>query len=374
MKSRGVIVVIAVLAIAGVVWGVMRRGNHGMQPGKGSQSEATRSSAEAAPENESLTKKLALQAARMSSLASVADKKSLLDDMHRMIESSDKAVAVSAIRDMLGAKLDDQTGMGFKIGGGGALTEAPTLRTWLLEELAKLDPAVAAEVAREILNTSDSPDEWALAMRNLARADKSAEARELLEKKMEVLLREEQWQREASVGYLEAFDTAVHLGGTKLLPPLTELVSKKDNQAVAHAAFLTLDRLVINEPAQTLTALNEHPEWMQGREVTRANYFARADVADAVQRQQVEAYLLDAQRSPQELTTFAGVFPNANFMISHNLLTENRTLDGPTLRQRDISSLAVVNEWLNDSRFEKRRSFLETVRSRLNEFTRPATR
>jgi hypothetical protein len=279
---------------------------------------------------------------------------------------------VAAIRRLLDSKRDAATGQSFKVGNNGELNEAPTLRTLLLEKLASLDPAAAATVAREILDTSTSPDEWAIALRNLGRGDASPEARALLETKTTELLRNEAWQREPSVGYLEAFDTAVFLGGTKLLSPLTELVTKKDNQGVAHAAFLALDRLVISQPAETLSALAQHPEWMQGREETRANYFARADVGDPAQRQLVEAYLLDAARNPAEVQTFVGVFPNANFMISHNLLTTNATLDGATLRRRDAASLDVVNQWLADPRFEKLRPQLERAKLRLTEFVKPA--
>jgi hypothetical protein len=297
------------------------------------------------------------------------ERKNALVFLRSAITSGTKDAVAAALCKLLNAKKDAITGQGFKIGGNGSLLEAPTLRTWLLDQLSAVDPAAAAAYARDILNTSTSPDEWAIALRNLARGDTSSEARALLESKTSELLRNEAWQREASVGYLEAFDTAFHLGGETLLPPLTELVSKKDNQAVAHAAFLTLDRLVINQPAQTLAVLNEHPEWMAGREETRANYFARADVGDAAQRQLVEAYLLDAARGPAELQAFAGVYPNANFMISHNLLTSNATLDGATLARRDQAALAVVNQWLNDPRFEKLRPHLEKMKARLGEFT-----
>lgn len=326
------------------------------------------------PADINTSQKLLSAAQQLATAQSVEDRNSALARLHEAIASGTTNEIVAAIRAVLDTKVDGATGKGFKIGGGGTLLEAPTLRTQLLEELARLDPAAAAAYAREILDSSSSPDEWALALRNLARGDSSAEARGLLETKTAELLRNEAWQKEPSVGYLEAFDTAVHLGSAKLISPLTELVSKKDNQAVAHAAFLTLDRLVINDPATALTALSENPTSMLGREETRANYFARADVGDPTQRRLVEVYLLDESRSPQELTAFAGVFPNANFMISHNLLTENKTLDGATLRQRDLASLAVVNEWLADSRFENRRAFLETMRSRLNEFTRSAAR
>jgi hypothetical protein len=105
---------------------------------------------------------------------------------------------------------------------------------------------------------------------------------------------------------------------------------------------------------------------MQGREETRANYFARADVSDAAQRRLLEAYLQDPARTPVELRAFAGVFPNANFMVSQNLLTTSVTIDGATLRRRDQAALEAINEWLNDPRFAAWRESLLKLRDRLN--------
>lgn len=372
-KTSKLVLIVALVAIlASFGWWVSKRRGDGKIAGADKAITSTntpasenRSTPLSAPELNLESAAKALGAAQ-----SADDRNAALARLREVLQSGNTNEMSLAIRRLLDGKTDAVTGQGFKIGGGGSLIEAPTLRTLLLDQLAVIDPAAAATYARTILNSSTSPDEWAVALRNLARGDTSVEAHTLLETKTGELLRNEAWQREASVGYLEAFDTAVHLGGTTLLPPLTELVSKKDNQAVAHAAFLTLDRLVINQPAQTLAVLNEHPEWMTGREETRANYFARADVGDAVQRQLVESYLLDAARGPAELQAFAGVFPNANFMISHNLLTSNATLDGATLARRDAASLEVVNQWLNDPRFEKLRPQLEKMKARLNEFTK----
>src|SRR5687768_8077676 len=63
-------------------------------------------------------------------------------------------------------------------------------------------------------------------------------------------------------------------------PDLAQMVADKENRAVAHAAFLTLDRLVLHDAAAVLSQLEQKPELMAGREQTRANYFARADVRD----------------------------------------------------------------------------------------------
>jgi hypothetical protein len=372
--SKPVLTVALVAILASFGWWVLKIQGVGkvMSTAEAIASKATPASENKPALSSAVDLNLELAAGAFATAQSGEERNAALARLLETLKNGTTNETSLAIRRLLDAKTDAATGQGFKIGGGRALLEAPTLRTWLLDQLATLDPAAAAAYAREILNSSTSPDEWAIALRNLARGDTSAEARTMLETKTDELLRNEAWQRDPSVGYLEAFDTAVHLGGTKLLPPLTELVSKKDNQAVAHAAFLTLDRLVINQPLQTLTALNGHPEWMNGREETRANYFARADVGDAAQRQLVETYLLDAARSPAELQAFVGVFPNANFMISHNLLTGNTTMDGVTLRQRDLASLETVNHWLMDPRFEKLLEPLSRIQARLKEFTKQA--
>jgi len=280
--------------------------------------------------------------------------------------------AVAEIRKLLDSRADAPTRLGFKVGAGGGLDEAPTLRTFLLDELARLDPVAAAGYAKVLLASKDSPDEWTVALRNLARGDASAEGRALLEQKAGELLRHEPWQQNPSVGFLEALDVATFLGGTKLMPALTDLIRRKDNPAVAHASYLALDRLVINEPADALTALLSAPDWMEGREQTRANYFARGDARDPRQRQILEEYLSNPKLGAAELESFAGVFPNANFMISPNLLTSNRTLDHATLAERDAESLRVVQQWLTDPRFANRRPALEKISRRLEEFVRQA--
>ena len=254
------------------------------------------------------------------------------------------------------------------MGRNGLLDEAPTLRTFLLDELLRLDAATAADYAKKVLARINSQDEFALALRSLARGDSSFEARALLEDKMRDLLQQQTWQENPSVGYLEAFDVAVYLGGTHLLPELSSLLRRQDGPALAHAAFLPLDRLVINDTTLTLQAI--HTEWglMKGRESTRANYFARADVRDPQQRQILENYLLSPRIGPAELSTFVGVYPNFNFMISENLLTPTATPEPATLIAHDRGALQVVQEWLADARFAKISLDLQKVRTRLETF------
>lgn len=295
-----------------------------------------------------------------------------LADLRQVLSAANAAGASAAIRQFLDSGTDSPTGDAFRLGPGGSLVGAPSLRVFLLDLLANIDPQAVTAYSKQILEIPGSPDEWAVALRNIARLDAAPGTKEFLEQKTEVMLHQESWASKPSTGFLEAFDVAVHLGGTKLLPPLAGFVQQKDNQAVAHAAFLALDRMVIREPATMLDELERHPELMQGREETRANYFARADVGEAAQRRLVESYMLNATRSPTELNTFAGIFPNANYMISQNLLTENITPDRATLARRDVDALRVVGEWLSDPRFASLKPQLLKIQQRLQEFVRQA--
>jgi hypothetical protein len=291
-----------------------------------------------------------------------------LAELRSELQAMPTNAAVAIIRQFLDSKADAATRLGFKLASNGLLDEAPTLRTFLLDELARLDPAAAADYSKVILASMDSPDEWAVALRNLALGDASADGRALLQQKTAQMLQYSAWQQNPSVGYLEAFDVPVYLGGTDFVPALSGLVQSLDNPAIAHAAFLALDRLVINNPATVLESLEAAPDSMTGRESTRADYFARADVRDPQQRQVLESYLLNPSIGPAELQIFAGVFPNGNFMISPNLLTQPTTLDHATLIDRDQQSLAVAQQWLADPRFATVSSELQTVVQRLQSF------
>lgn len=263
---------------------------------------------------------------------------------------------------------DAPTGHTFKVGKGGVLASAPTWRVALLDELARLDPKAAAEQAEKILREFNSPDEWAISLRNYALAKTSPEAKAFLEERLRAMLQHAPWRENPSVGFLEAFDVAVYLGGTELMPTLTDLVRLTNNLAVAHAAYLALDRLTINDPVTTLAKLQAEPDLMRGREVTRANFFARADVADPRQRALIEAYLSNAQMNITELDTFTGLFPLASFHVEPGLLTPIVTPNHDTLARRDRAALAVIEEWMSDARFERLQPKLQTIKKRLGSF------
>ena len=272
------------------------------------------------------------------------------------------------IQTLLDSGIDAPTGLSFKLEREGLLSESPTLRLYLLDYLARVDRVAAGDYAKKILAEMNAPEEWAVCLRNYARAFPGPEGAAFLTDKMRQLLNRAPWQTDPTAGYLEAFDVAVYLGGTELLGDLSQLVQRRNNPALAHAAYLSLDRLTLQDPAPVLDRLQRERALLAGREESRANFIARASMLDPRQRETVEGYLLDPERGPAELHTFAGLFPNANFMLSNNLLTRNDPPSRDMLVRRDRETLNTVEAWLRDERFQKTRPELERIRSRLVDF------
>ncbi len=300
------------------------------------------------------------------------DSRRILAKLRAYLLSLPKSVAARLIAQFLNQKRDAGTKLDFTVGKNGMLTGAPTMRIFLLDLLAQIDPQAAGQYAMQILESPSSPDEWAICLRNYARYDATAAGQAYLQSKIQEMIANAAWRQDPSIGYLEAFDTIVYSHDTALTPNLAGLVSDPNNKAVAHAAYLALDRLTIQDPATVLSQLEAQPALMQGHELTRANYFARADISDPTQQSLVESYLLDPNRSQQELNTFAALFPNENFMLSNNLLTQDQTPTGAQIIQKDQAALGVVQTWIADPRFQPVLPQLQTMQKRLQVFVNEA--
>lgn len=281
-----------------------------------------------------------------------------------------REVAVRAILELLNSGKDHVTGIDFKPDGRGGLAGCSSLRVLLLDQLRKLDPKEAQKMARSILSKHKSPDEWATSLAILA-ADSDEASRQFVRQKSREMALHEPWQDAPSAGFLEAFDVFVHNRDTEFVPQLSSFLGQTNNQALAHAAFLTLDRLVQAAPVATLDALLKNPEWLRAREATRAGYFARADVRDPAQLALLEQFLTQPAISVTERERFLAGFPSANFMISQNLLTPSATPAGSEIAARDQATLKVLNNWVSDPRFAGLKPALESARDRLAKFILP---
>lgn len=355
-------------AVAIVVLTVWLKRDRGSQTSGQNAPTATSSTQRHDSPASDLPRQLHSAAASLQNAADTEASKRTFSELRATLSRAPREQASAAILEFLNSNADAPTGLELKIGPGGSMAEPPSLRVFLEDYLARIDPQAAAAYAEKVLATMNSPEEWAISLRNYAIANTSPEARSFLRQKMETMLHHEPWQKNPSAAFLEAFDVAVYLGGTELMPTLTDLVRRKDNQAVAHAAFLALDRLVLRDPVGVLDELFRQPELMKGREPTRANFFARANMDDPRQKALVETYLLSPQLASGELEAFAAIFPNLNLMISHNLLTQQPTPVKDTLIQQGKATLEAVHGWLADPRFARLRPQLEAIKVRLEEF------
>jgi hypothetical protein len=294
----------------------------------------------------------------------------VLDELRGRLAAMTESEATRFLRSALASGVDAATGMDLQPDGKGGLNGWPSWRVFVLDQLRTLDPESARTYARSILETPTSPDEWAISLSIIA-TDTTAAGRDYLRQKSRQLATHEPWQTDPTAGFLEAFDVLVFNRDIEFIPQLSALLDQTNNRALAHAAFLTLDRLVQVAPVATLGILLERPEMLPSREATRAGYFARADMRDPAQLTLVERYLLDPGISAAERERFMATFPAASFMVSVNLLTDSTTPGRSEIAARDQAALQAVKGWMADPRFAQQQSALLAMRRRLEEFSIP---
>jgi hypothetical protein len=265
----------------------------------------------------------------------------------------DPQASIAAILAFLKSGQDAATGLGFLVGEGGILNEANTLRILLMDHLGSLSREAGSEaalaVARDILSQTGSADEWAISMRNIAWFDPNS--REFLADRVSTMLRNEDWRENPTAGMLEAFDLIVHTGAMDLVPELDRLLDLEDS-SLSRAAGVALDRLAITHGLELTTLLNQRPELLADTPLQRADLFAHANLADAAQRQQAEAYLLRPDLSAGERQEYlASLVQNGQF-ISNNLVTPFTPPESPEDAGNRLNLLSgTLNNWLADGRF-----------------------
>lgn len=318
-------------------------------------------------------KRLDTALAALKSASGADEARQILAGLRAYLDSLPPDVAAAVITSFLSNPANNaNTRIGFSISQSGFLDGQPSLRVALLDWLGQIHPLRAGVVATQVLASPTDADEWAVSLRNYARAYPTAESQAFLRAKTEELIRNPDWRTNPSIGFFESFDVLVHTRATESTDLLSELVADRspEGKPLAHASFLTLDRLTLREPTAMMEQLSAHPELTKARGEMVANFFARADLRDPGQQQLVRAYLLDPARTGAELAAFSGVYPNANFMISKNLLSENMTLPRDEINARDAAALAIINGWLADPAFLPVKSHLTAIHQRLETFVR----
>ena len=254
------------------------------------------------------------------------DKAGALAALRAALAGAPPKVAIAAIRQFLNTGQDAKTGLRFKVGEGGVLAEAPTFRTFLMDELGTLSheaqTADAAEVAKNTLSSMTSADEWAVAMRNLAWSDPDG-SKPYLADEVRQMLNYAPWQQNPSGGYLEAFDVAAYSGDGSLAGDLAPLA--KTPSPVRQAALVALERLSALAPAQVSSYLNANPSVLSDLPMLRADYMGNVNLSDPAQEAQAETYLARPDVSEAEKVKFLGRLATPAGFVSDSLLTPSDT-------------------------------------------------
>ena len=272
-----------------------------------------------------------------------------LDAFRRAMLAAPPEQAIAAIVQFLATGQDAVTGETFALGEGG-LAGAPTYRVLLLDLLGRIcrktGTIEAASVARNLLQTKTSADEWAVALRNIGWV--TPQDRAFITEKTRELIRHTPWRQQPSGGYREAFDLIVYTGDVTLIPDLAEMLRAEDSNLETSAA-VALDRLAESSPLQAMNFLNQNRNELAEKPFLRADYFSKADLSQPAQRVAVETYLARPDVDVREKSKMLAVLASPGSFASETLITQPPPDEFPP--QRIAGLRQSVNDWLATNRF-----------------------
>ncbi len=310
----------------------------------------------------------------LDSGASPSEILDFMETVRQALLDADPSAAAAALLELLHSGVDADTGLPFIVGPEGVLDSSPTLRTTLLDWLGQTDPREAAAYSREILATTLSADEYALALRNLVWAIPPPLSDPEVARYLQTLLDRTEWRSNPSAGYLEAFDFAVGLGATGIrqMAGVLQQASAGDSRAdrvLEHASFIALDRLLLRDPNLFVQTLEESPGLLADVPDHRASLYSRLDVRDSTQNTFLKKYLVTSDPGSPEMLYFFSIFPNPNRFDNHRLASQAGA-EGSTeaMALIDRATVQQAKNWLGDTTLAPQRDNLRFLILRLSEF------
>lgn len=276
--------------------------------------------------------------------------------------TTDPQARAEALRLLLETGQDAATGLDFEVGNHGLLAGWPRLRVFLLDVLSTSDPEMAAATARELLDRTNSPDEYATALRSLtrrgiARADDSE-----LVSRFGQMLDHPQWDQ--SRGFAEALDLARVVGSAEAA---RKLAAWNGNPVLKSMA---MDEFAAEHPQAMMEVLDPESS-VTGK--SRARLMARADPADAGQLAVVDAYLRSPDRTDEEAAVFLKLFPLRSATTGFRLYgTPPSPYSFEQIKAGDRAALDRVDAWAGDPVLGQYRPHLAALRQRLAEWVSQA--
>ncbi len=268
--------------------------------------------------------------------------------LRQAISRAQEMEAAASILEFLKGGRDAPTGLPFRVGADGVLDSAPSLRVWLLDLLPSLDPMASVVQARSLLHSTNSADEYAMALRNLAWNDLDGDMEEVLTEGFSKMLRREDWMAFPTAGFLEAFDISAFVGGPEMLRLLGELCGQSVGDrspldtGVRRAAFMAFDRAVLRNPQDLVDVFEANTEFLRNSPRLRAAVMSRLDPRDPAQKELFTNYLEMEGHGDGEMDYFLVLFPNGNFFHGPRLATADEST--PSIEQRLETDRAILDE------------------------------
>lgn len=297
------------------------------------------------------------------------ESRTILQELKDGIRGADPESAAAAIIAFLKSGEDAATDLPFVVGPEGIMELTPTIRTALLDLLLSVDPLAALEVAHAIMDDSQSPDEYALALRNLASNDLDGDLKNELRLRLERMIETKSWSANPSAGFLEALDAAVLLADKQMFDTIARLqgeAAASGNSSLARAGLMALDRMLVRDPSLLVQSFGAGPGLPDLSPDQRASLMSRLDITDPDQRELFSRYVSAPNHGPAELEYFAAVFPNGNFLRGNWLITAaDVTHSIASRREEDRKVLAEIDRLMAGELQGSARETLVSIKNRL---------
>ena len=288
-------------------------------------------------------------------------KKQLAALKERWLEE-DPQVLAGVIGQLLRQGDDAPTGIPFETGPGGALRGWPTLRVFLLDVLAVTDPDLAGVIAREVLATTTSAEEFAVALKPLLLGGPWQAPAGELEAHLTRLLEDPAWQEQ--VGLAEALDLPRIAASPGSTEALARWVDRSPPAKVA--GEMALHETAANNPSLVVGLVARDRQLLRNEPELRAGLMARAMASDPAQTESLGDYLKDPAVSLDEKQRFLRLFPLRSASTGYRLYgSPPAPYDAPSVKADDKAALNAVTRWMEDPALSDLRGDLLTLEQRL---------
>ena len=285
------------------------------------------------------------------------------------LEEDDLHLVAQTAAQLLRSGEDAETGIPFKIGTGSSIRGWPSMRVFLLDVLAITDPDLASAVAREVLASTNSAEEYAVALKPLVESGTWKASDAELADHFSRLLSRDDWQGRA--GFLEALD----LSRVVSSPATTEALARwvDTSPQAASAGEMALHETAAQSPGLLVGLVSAEPTLFADQPDLRAGLMARAEISKEAQAVGVESYLKDTAVSSAEKEQFLALFPLRSATTGTRLYgSAPMPFERGKVAADDRAALEAVGRWKEDPALSTLLPSLEALEGRLEGWVRQA--